>query len=106
MQYKLLSSAPVRDVERKLLLIPMIFMLISAVCFMSDLYFFINYKKNLKNLQKNNSSIVFVHFLIVSICDSICVCMHMYTFMQANYISVCVYMCLCLSVCLSICLST
>ena len=96
MQYKLLSSAPVRDVERKLLLIPMIFMLISTVCFVSDLYFFINYKKNLKNLQKNNSSIVFVHFLIVSIC----VCIHMYTFMQANCISVCV------SACLSVCMVT
>ena len=63
----MLSSAPIRNLERKILLIPIIFMIVSAVCFISDLYFFVNYKKNLENLQNTDGIIVFVHLLIVSI---------------------------------------
>jgi len=51
--------------EKKILMIPMIFMLISAICFGSDLYFFINHEKNLEDLQRNDGGIIFVHFLIV-----------------------------------------
>lgn len=40
-------------------------MIISTVCFISDLYFYINHKKNLENLQNNDATIVFVHLLIV-----------------------------------------
>ena len=57
--------APVRNMEKKILMIPMIFMLISAICFGSDLYFFINHEKNLEDLQRNDGGIIFVHFLIV-----------------------------------------
>ena len=52
-------------------------MLISAVCFASDVYFFINHKKNLEDLKNNNGGIIFMHFLIVRltnrVCDYICV---------------------------------
>ena len=53
--------------EKKILLVPAIYLLISAVCFASDMYFFINHKKNLEDLEYNNGGIIFMHFLIVRI---------------------------------------
>ena len=61
--------------EKKILLIPTIYILISAVCFGSDLYFFISHEENLKDLQTNNGGIVFMHFLIVRL-PSLCVCVY------------------------------
>ena len=66
-EYRSYSSPPIRNVERKLLLIPIIYMLISTASLVSDLYFFINHDKNHENLHRNGVGIIFVHFLTVRI---------------------------------------
>jgi len=58
------SVAPIKDVERKILLIPIIFMLISAASFFCDLYFYFNHS-GLDVEERKNGGIIFVHFLIV-----------------------------------------
>ena len=57
--------------EKKILLIPTIYMVISAVCFGSDLYFFISHEENLEDLQNNNGGIIFMHFLIVRLLNNV-----------------------------------
>ena len=46
-------------------MIPIIFMILCTASFVSDLYFYINHKKNLGNLQSSNEIIIIVHFLSV-----------------------------------------
>jgi len=60
------SVAPIKDVERKLLLVPIIFMLMCLASFICDLYFYIH-RGGLSERDSNNAGIIFVHFLIVSI---------------------------------------
>ena len=57
--------------EKKILLIPTIYMIISAVCFGSDLYFFISHEENIEDLQNNNGGIIFMHFLIVRLLNNV-----------------------------------
>ena len=78
--------------EKKILLIPIIYMLISAVCFASDVYFFINHKKNLEDMENNNGGIIFMHFLIVSKAK--------YVIVSIVIAFVCVYSCVYVSICI------
>ena len=65
--------------EKKILLIPTIYMVISAVCFGSDLYFFISHEENLEDLQNNNGGIIFMHFLIVRLLNTVfCIYVHVH----------------------------
>ena len=41
-------------------------MILCTASFVCDLYFYINHKKNLGNLQSSNKIIITVHFLAVS----------------------------------------
>ena len=68
--------------DRKILLIPIIYMLISAASFVSDLYFFLNHDKHLQNLQSSNDGITLVHFLMVRQ-----PCVHGYVAMDSTFTS-------------------
>ena len=69
--------------DRKILLIPIIYMLISAASFVSDLYFFLNHDKHLQNLQSSNDAITLVHFLMVRR-----PCVHGYVAIDSTFTSV------------------
>ena len=67
--------------EKKILLIPTIYMVISAVCFGSDLYFFVSHEENLEDLQNNNGGIIFMHFLIVRLLNTVmCIYVHVHVY--------------------------
>ena len=59
------SVVIIRNVERKILLIPIIFMLLSIAAFVTDIYFIVSKDKSFRYLQKTEPGITFVHFLTV-----------------------------------------
>jgi len=58
------SAAPVRNVERKILLIPLIFILACVASFVSDAYFYYHHNTSRK---MNSGAITVVHFLTVRV---------------------------------------
>ena len=56
------SAAPIRSTERKILLIPLIFMLVCVASFVCDVYFYIHHNAS---REMNNGGITVVHFLTV-----------------------------------------
>ena len=65
------SAAPIKEVERKILLVPIIFMIMCSASFACDLYFYINHG-GLSAGKRNNAGIIFVHFLIVRSLGTLC----------------------------------
>ncbi|XP_065905242.1 G-protein coupled receptor 157-like isoform X2 [Dysidea avara] len=67
-KYSLYSSstliAPIKDVERKIMLVPFIFMLMCSASFVCDMYFFIKHG-GLKGSESNSVAIILVHLLII-----------------------------------------
>ena len=71
-RYELYSSsalfAPIKDVERKIILVPIVFLLMCSASFVCDLYFFIDHVHGdggLNETDINSRGIIFVHFVIV-----------------------------------------
>ena len=59
------SVVIIRNVERKILLIPIIFMLLSIAAFVTDICFIFQGNKSFRYLKKTEPGITFVHFLTV-----------------------------------------